>query len=458
MSKQNTIDDVFRNGLGSYQEPYDPGAWEQMQHTLDNTPRKPILFFVLFRKKNLPYTLSVIPMILLYLIFFYNTNPVQKAADTRAEVTTSHNPTPAVLKTSDAISQNSVPNTTLPVRKTTKPAVTTPGATQKPSVNPSPATVKSLVTALPVEPIFAGFPQISAENNISRTQGNTPAPRSGHYNCAHGGLHVFYTMPQGNYAAAGQKPGFGFDFEGYSRNLTRTLPVGLFVGGNIGFSLLDKSVKQDALLISNQGTPAVTYLQNNRFHLNLRAKAELGKGDLKFYGLGYVGFNTFFVDQHIDFTNTQSNNNNTSKNVWNTTLPAWGGGAGIRYHVAPGVSFDMNVAYHNSTGDNLVNVYRSDYNSSTGNYSLSKFGVKPQSVSIQFGILFCMHKSSTSSYGTSVNPGIIIMPVPGSAPRPSGNSNTRPAPRPAPQTRPAPSRAPSKSTPSRPANPRVIPR
>lgn len=460
MSKQNTIDDVFRNGLGSYQEPFDPGAWEHMQKTLDSTPRKPFILFFFFRKKNMPFTFIAIPMILLSILFFTSRSPVETAATEKAPVISSHNPTPS---RNTMVSYSEIKNqpVSAPVKNKASLPLTASAAPRIKNTTPALAQSvgKKYTTAYPVLSRYPDFPMLSFENRIGKTSTKATVSRTDHYNCAHGGLHIYYLMPQGNYAGAGQKPGFGFDIEGYSRNLTKRLPVGFFLGGNAGFTLLDKSTKYDTYLNNNTGNPAVTYLQNNRFHLNLRARAEMGKGDVKFYVLGYAGFNTYFVDQRVDLTATQNSNDNTSKNVWTNTLPAWGAGAGIRYHFTPGVSFDMNVVYNSAKTNPMVSVSHSAYNAVSGNFALSKVAVNPQTVGIQVGILFCMHKyNTTTTTHNSTSPGIIIMPVPGSAPRPSGNSNTHPAPRPAPQTKPAPSRAPSHPAPSRPANPRVIPR
>ena len=52
MSKQINLDDVFRNGLKPLSEPFDDGAWLNMQSKLAASLVKPAFWLPFFNKKT----------------------------------------------------------------------------------------------------------------------------------------------------------------------------------------------------------------------------------------------------------------------------------------------------------------------------------------------------------------------------------------------------------------------
>ncbi len=59
MSKQINLDDVFRSGLNSHQEPFDEGAWLHMQQKLTADAVKPKFWLAYLNKKTINILLTM---------------------------------------------------------------------------------------------------------------------------------------------------------------------------------------------------------------------------------------------------------------------------------------------------------------------------------------------------------------------------------------------------------------
>ncbi len=434
MSKQVNLDDVFRSGLNSHQEPFDEGAWLHMQQKLTADAVKPKFWLAYLNKKTINilltmflFTASVTAAFLLQA----NTRilPIQPAS---SQIITDNNtlinlvnytPTSSRVKqnTTNTNANTASSNTTIhyshanvpPVVKKSASAVnTTPAApaiaaSSHTTVTKAPEKIIAATTAVATYKVIAytlNSPSMKLKskkpkikNSFKPSQVLYHSSRSDHYDCATLGIHYVFLQPSSNFAGTGQKPGGGIDLEAYTKNFTSGRYYGLFLGVGTSVAWNGKSKKTDITLSTPASDPGVTFLQNVHADFNLMAKVELGTGNLKFYAIGFTGWRGAFISQEIQSKKPIDGFENTSKNVWSQSMWQWGGGAGVRYHFAEGISLDIRGMYHDADFMKMANVQNANYDMYSGKYSLSYKVVQPQQLSIHIGFLFCLSEMDSYS-------------------------------------------------------------
>jgi hypothetical protein len=420
MSKQINLDDVFRNGLRSAEEPFNEGAWLNMQQKLADAALKPWLFrFIDRRSLNIIAGSIVFTLLLTSWLWFSGHTAATPVYEYNEGLIAAN--LPSVSNTSTAVPLNAaIPvsfNATVysnhgangNVTHEVDPSILLPYDRQTfspVSVDAAPVSLSNAggnkISRIAV-PSVAFQPKKKRVRKPKFKQLNVyiRESRRDHYDCPTLGIHLNYLEPLNSYAGIGQKPGLGFDFEGYSRNLSKNKFYGVFLGGSGSIAWTGRSEKTEVTLNTPNNDPGITYLQSVYGDLNFVAKVEFGRKDLKLYALGLVGWRGNFISQEIQSKKPVNDFENSSKTVWSNGLLQWGGGIGLRYHFAPGVSLDIRGTYHDADFTILANSRRSVYDGNTGTYNLNYNYLEPEMLSIKVGLLFCISGADSYTNRTS---------------------------------------------------------
>lgn len=217
-----------------------------------------------------------------------------------------------------------------------------------------------------------------------------------HVNCANGGFHFIGVAPTGQYAAIAPKMGFGFDIEGYSKNLTPKKKVATYLGGDIMVAWKDRT---DYTLVDVVGyaVKGKTSLSNSLIATHLNARFEMNKKKFRPYALGSVGWMGFATDQMLRVNNTSNSTNTVIMGVLNKSV-----NLGFRYFIHKQIALDCRVGYNMPSATRLGEIQRAVYDSISTTYHIPDVSLNPNFFTFKIGFLFCLnsgkHANAHSSY------------------------------------------------------------
>jgi hypothetical protein len=393
MNNPVNIDHVFKEGMGQYHEPFDENAWAKMSAKLD-ADRQPAAPWYRRKPFKLFFFIGAIAVLsgISAGIYKYSTGSPEKyiVNSPMLQLPVTLNETGNAGPPASPVDTRFAP---LPMNNSSHAPVlkddhkTTPSVDEKTfSMNNELIQLSLLDAPALLKLTPSSLPEIKLRGRSRIHRKHLP-----HHNCSHIGFHFEFQQPLNNYAATGQKPGFGFDLEGYTRNLTTSLPFAFFIGADLGMAWMGKSSYTDVVLNTANNDPGFTYLQNKKFNLDLNLKLEYGPSNLKFYAFAAAGWRQIAVDHITDSKKYLQDYTASNDYVSRTNMLEWGGGAGLRYFYRPGVSFDLRIAYMDAGYRNIVDVAGSRYDGFSARYTLNSNYIQPQVLSIRLGMMFCSH-------------------------------------------------------------------
>jgi hypothetical protein len=216
-----------------------------------------------------------------------------------------------------------------------------------------------------------------------------------HVNCSHGGFHFVSVLPSGQYARIAPKMGFGFDVEGYSKNLTPKHKMATYLGGDLMVAWKDRT---DKTFVDVVGYPMKghTYLENTLVATHFNARFELNKKKFRPYILGSLGWLGFSTDQMLNVNNRTNATNSIMMGTFNKSV-----NLGFRYFIEKQVALDVRVGFNMPTKTGLGEIQTAIYDSVSTQYITQDISINPSFFSFKLGLLFCFGKSKSTSNNTN---------------------------------------------------------
>ena len=217
-----------------------------------------------------------------------------------------------------------------------------------------------------------------------------------HVNCAHAGFHFVGVAPTGKYASIAPKMGFGFDIEGYSKNLTTKKKFATYLGADLLVAWKDRTEKT---IVDVVGYPmkGQTYLENTLIAFHFNARFEMNKKKFRPYLLGSIGWLGFVTDQMVRANNTTNSTNSVIMGTLNTSL-----NLGFRYFIQKQVALDCRLGYNMPSATRLGEIQQAVYDPVGRIYSMPDIALNPNFFTFKIGILCCLssdrHSNVQSSY------------------------------------------------------------
>jgi hypothetical protein len=217
-----------------------------------------------------------------------------------------------------------------------------------------------------------------------------------HVNCAHAGFHFVGVAPTGKYASIAPKMGFGFDIEGYSKNLTTKKKFATYLGADLLVAWKDRTEKT---MVDVVGYPmkGQTYLENTLIASHFNARFEMNKKKFRPYLLGSIGWLGFATDQMVRANNTTNSTNSVIMGTLNTSL-----NLGFRYFIQKQVALDCRLGYNMPSATRLGEIQHAVYDPVGTIYNIPDVALNPNFFTFKIGFLFCLssdrHLNAQSSY------------------------------------------------------------
>lgn len=212
-----------------------------------------------------------------------------------------------------------------------------------------------------------------------------------HVNCAHAGFHFIGVAPTGVYANIAPKMGFGFDIEGYSKNLTPKKKFATYLGADLLLAWKDRTEKT---IVDVVGYPmkGQTYLENTLIASHFNARVEMNKKKFRPYIIGSVGWMGFSTDQMLRVNNRTNSTSTTIMGTLNKNLSV-----GFRYFIQKQVALDCRVGFNFPSNTRLGEIQNATYDSVNTIYNMPDVSLNPSFYTFKIGILFCLGSSKNYS-------------------------------------------------------------